>query len=174
MSFYNFISAEVRRIYFPNDSNLPYTAYYKLKSIHKTAQSLQFLQKCQEKNLNPKFLKISSKNKHQIGLKKSEIARLKKRKLLAEKNFKLTELQNLNSEFQQISLKIKNLCFNSEDHSYFIHYIKTSAEKSELKSDIIRNRKLEKLSNDKKFDYNKIQVHNRTHLEIPSDVIDIL
>ena len=30
------------------------------------------------------------------------------------------------------------------------------------------------MSNDKKFDYNKIQVHNRTLLEIPSDVIDIL
>ena len=112
--------------------------------------------------MNPKFLKISSENKHQIGLKKTEIARLKKRKLLTENNFKLTKLQNLNSEFQQISLKIKNLCFNSEDHSYFIHYIKTLAEKSELKSDIIRNRKLEKLSNDKKFDYNKIKVQNRT------------
>ena len=124
MSFYNIITAEVRRIYFPNDTNLPYTAYYKLKSLHKAAQSLQFLQKCYEENLTPQFLKISSKNKKQIGLKKFEVTRLRKRKLLSEKNYKLGKLEKLQTEFDQISQKIQNLCYHPDDHSHFIYFLK--------------------------------------------------
>ena len=174
MSFYNIITAEIRRIYFPNDTNLPYTAYYKLKSLHKAAQSLQFLQKCYEENLNPQFLKISSQNKKQIGLKKFEVTRLRKRKLLSEKNYKLGKLEKLQTEFDQISQKIQNLCYHPDDHSHFIYFLKNLAEKSEKQSDITRNKKLQKLSIDKKLDYNKIEVHNRTNLKIPDDVIDIL
>ena len=56
-------------------------------------ESLKFLQKCDENNLTPTFLKISLKNVRQIGLKPAEIFRMKKRKLKAEKNFKLEKIK---------------------------------------------------------------------------------
>ena len=39
---------------------------------------------------------------------------------------------------------------------------------------MIRDQKLRRLSYDKKTDYNRIQVHNRTNVTIPREVIEIL
>ena len=39
---------------------------------------------------------------------------------------------------------------------------------------MIRDRKLRHLAYDRKTDYNRIKVHNRTNLTIPPDVFEIL
>jgi hypothetical protein len=99
MSFYyDLIEAEKRRLYFANN-NLPLNAFYKWKNLHRTEESLKFLQKCDENNLTPTFLKISLKNVRQIGLKPAEIFRMKKRKLIAEKNFKLEKIKTTKIQF---------------------------------------------------------------------------
>ena len=173
MSFYNLIEAEKRRIHFPNNP-LPQQAFYKLKNIHRAEQSLKFLQKCDDDNLHPNFLKISMKNVKNLGLKSAEMFKLKKRIMTAEKNLKLERIKIGKIEFQNLSLQIKNLCAEPENHYKFINYLKHLSKKSEFKSDMIRDRKLRNLAYSKKTDYNRIKVHNRTNITIPTDVLEIL
>ena len=55
-----------------------------------------------------------------------------------------------------------------------MNFLKNLCKRSELKSDMITDRKLRNLAYDKKTDYNRIKVHNRTNLTIPPDVFEIL
>jgi hypothetical protein len=132
------------------------------------------VQKCDEENLTPKFVEDALKNVKQLGLKQAEIFRIKKRKLLDEKNTKLETLKNLKFEFEILSNQIKQFLPDYYIHRQFINFLKNIARKSELKADMIRDQKLRGLSYDKKNDYNRIQVHNRTNVEIPREVLEIL
>ena len=100
--------------------------------------------------------------------------KLKKRKILAEKNVKLKKIKYTKIEFEHLSLKIQKLCPDLETHYKFINFLKKFSKKSEQKSDMIRDRKLRYLSYTKKTNYNRITVHNRTTLTITSDVLEIL
>ena len=75
------------------------------------------MQKCDEENLTPKFVEDALKNVKQLGLKQAEIFRIKKRKLLDEKNTKLETLKNLKFEFEILSNQIKQFLLD-----YYIPY----------------------------------------------------
>ena len=171
--YWNLIEAEKQRIYFPNN-RLPINTFYKLISVHRTEESLKFLQKCDDENLTPKFLEDALKNVQQLGLKPAELFRMKKRKLLEEKHKKLEILKNVKFEFESLSNQIQKFLPDNYIHRQFINFLKNLAKKSELKSDMIRDQKLRRLSYDKKTDYNRIQVHNRTNVTIPREIIEIL
>ena len=76
----NLLIAETSRKHFENIPLLRKTLY-KYQAQHKTQKSLDYIHVCLEENLCPNFLKISNKNKKQIGLKPGEISKLRKRKL---------------------------------------------------------------------------------------------
>ena len=82
----NFYIEELGRRKQFREPQLLRTAFYKLKNSHRTFQSISYVRKCFDLNLEPKFLKISEKNKKQLGLNKGEIFKLRKRRLLKEQN----------------------------------------------------------------------------------------
>ena len=77
------------------------SAYYKLKISHKTRQSLEYVNKCIELNLEPKFLRISDFTKEKIGMNKGETFKFRKRRLKKEMNtlnekLKITIFKSIN------------------------------------------------------------------------------
>ena len=66
MFFNNLITAETRRKNFANIPLIKQT-FYKLQARHKTQKSLDYIHSCIQDGLWPTFLKISEKNKKQIG-----------------------------------------------------------------------------------------------------------
>jgi hypothetical protein len=119
-------------------------------------------------------LKISEKNKKQLGLNKGEIFKLRKRRLLKEQNALNEKLKMINFQLDQLFLRIKNSCYNLNDFLHLQTNLKKLARNSQLQSDNNRRKKLEKLINTKKVNFNKILVHIRTEVEIPDEVIDLL
>ena len=119
-------------------------------------------------------MKISEKNKKQLGLNKGEIFKLRKRRLLKEQNALNEKLKMINFQLDQLFLRIKNSCYNLNDFLHLQTNLKKLARNSQLQSDNNRRKKLEKLINTKKVNFNKILVHIRTEVEIPDEVIDLL
>ena len=80
----------------------------------------------------------------------------------------------INFQLDQLFLRIKNSCYNLNDFLHLQTNLKKLARNSQLQSDNNRRKKLEKLINTKKVNFNKILVHIRTEVEIPDEVIDLL
>ena len=84
------------------------------------------------------------------------------------------KLKMTNFHIDQLFLRIKNLCAHPNDYYHLINSLKLYAKNSQLQCDISRNKKLDKLKNDKKIHYNKITVHNKTDVTIPDEILDLL
>ena len=169
----NLLIAETSRKHFENIPLLKQTLY-KYQALHRAQKSLDYVHVCQEEYLWPIFARIGNKNIKQIGIKAVEVRKFRKRKLNYERE-KLTEKLNaLKIKLEQLSKEIKSYCLNPEDHHYFLKFLKNLSFKSQIKNDKFRSIKLENLRREKKSDYNRIKVHNRTNYEIPPEVIDLL
>ena len=75
-----YISAETLRIQF-QDRTLLQKCYYKLQCIHRTRESIKYIQKCIDLNLVPTFVKVSEKTKNYLGFSNGELFRMRSKKL---------------------------------------------------------------------------------------------
>ena len=107
----NYIDQLSTRIEFREPKMLK-SCFYKLKILHKTNQSLMYVDKCLEFNLEPKFLRISDSTKEKIGLNRGEIFKVRKRRLKKEVNSLNEKLKITNFQIDQLFLKIKIICNN--------------------------------------------------------------
>jgi 3-oxoacyl-[acyl-carrier-protein] synthase III len=100
----NYINQLATRIQFREIKTL-ISAHYKLKISHKTRQSLEYVNKCIEFNLEPKIQRISDFTKEKIGMNKGETFKFGKRRLKKEMN-------TLNEKLKITNFQIDKLFFN--------------------------------------------------------------
>ena len=103
-----------------------------------------------------------------------EIRRFETRKLEKARNKKQIELNLFEHKLDLLSQNILNLCNVPSDHLFFINIIKNNVPKFEQKSDLRRSKKLKNLIFELETDYNTVQIHNRTDIIIPENIINTI
>ena len=156
------------------DIDLLHVSFNSWKRVHRAEESLKFLQSCFEKKVCPNFIKISTTQMLKVCLTKLEIKRFETRKLEKERNKKTTELKILEHQFNLLSQKILNLCYIPTDHIFFLNLIKNNVRKFEQKSDLRRSKKLQNLVFELETDFNVVNIHNRTNITMPQNIIDVI
>ena len=86
-----FSQQEAQRKYF-SDYDLLLEAFSRCKRVHKSSESLKFIQSCFEKKLTPKFVELSTTLMEIIVLTPVEIRKTYIRKLLRERDKKILQL----------------------------------------------------------------------------------
>ena len=84
-----FLTQEAQRKYFA-DNDLLQNAFNNFKKVHKCSESLKFLQTCYENKLTPKFLELTTSQVDAICLTPTELKKSQIRKLLRERDKKLS------------------------------------------------------------------------------------
>ena len=169
----NIILQEAQRWSFANEELLQKT-FQKWTNVHRTTEALEFLRACIFQKVSPRFVRVPPNEVKSLGINSQEQKNIENRKLLYERNEKCRSLDILRHEFAILSNEILSICNNSIIHFKFINFIKIITKKFEFRSDERRSRKFDKLVETRDLNFNTANVHNRTDIEIPPKVLDLL
>ena len=99
-----------------------------LNTIYRTRKHCDFLTKCIESNTIPNFVKISTKNKSQLGLSTYQVYKIERKNL--ENEFKnQTEKFTLENEFNSISQNLTLRQKTSLRENFFLMKLKLKIKK---------------------------------------------
>ena len=87
----NFLLLEAQRISYTNPESLQ-TLFNKWTNLHKTSESLEFLQSCIYKKVTPHFAKVTSSEVKKLGLNIHMQQTIEKNKIVNERNLKSQKL----------------------------------------------------------------------------------
>ena len=169
----NIILLEAQRLFFPNEDLLQRT-FHKWTNVHRTSESVEFLKACIYKKVIPVFSRLSPHEVQSLRISSTEKLTIENRTLLYERNKKSENLASLLNDFDILSNEILFLCENPFTHFKLISFIKILVKKFESRSDERRSKKFNKLVETRDAFYNTAIVYNRTDVEIPSQVLDLL
>ena len=158
-----------RRYFETNGFKIEKNAFRK---IHRNLKNIEFLEKCTQFKVIPKFARVGKYAERSFNKKEIESAQNKKVKEALQNQ----RIYLLNSEnnFNILCSNIRPLFKTIYDYDVKINFIKAEVVKNEGYADRKRSQKLDRLILEKRLDFNRAQVHNFTQIPIPPEVQELL
>ena len=144
-----------------------------LRKKHRLEKSQEFLSKCENDRIFPKFTKLSENVIKQAKLRRKEINLRQQENLHKAFNFNCYKLKSIVKIINQLRSKLNNEIGSTHSkrlHASAVNFVINCEKPNDTKRDL----KLKKLLSSFEYKTDRITIYDEARIELPPDIIEIL